>query len=274
MAVSEIPFSGFPWDERYIYQSQLQLGATKAPRLWPTTGGCSPQATRGSMGPDGGWWILPGRLAVKNWRHIKMWSHFFLGNSMSSDMLRWVFETVKEGVDCRCLLHVGWRMLKIMLMLFLCFVPHGFLHILHKFFARFLRRERRTKKKCVHSMNGWRSRAYAKHVERCCIHQQDQDRPGTLNNQFFNGCFNRMTPNCYTKKRLFHQTSILNWLFGVPGVGLCTPLKSTSFIKRYQALHMFSGHPYCLEFKIHQIHIWYIRLHLSQKKTTAGYQHV
>ena len=42
---------------------------------------------------------------------------------------------------------------------------------------------------------------------------------------------------------------------------------STSFIKRYQALHMFSGHPYCLEFKIHQIHIWYIRLHLSQKKT-------
>ena len=187
----------------------LQLGATKAPRLWPTTGGCSPQAMRGSMGPDGG------------------------------------------GTN-----------------------PHGFLHILHKFFARFLRRERRTKKKCVHSMNGWRSRAYAKHVERCCIHQQDQDRPGTLNNQFFNGCFNRMTPNCYTKKRLFHQTSILNWLFGVPGVGLCTPLKSTSFIKRYQALHMFSGHPYCLEFKIHQIHIWYIRLHLSPKKTTAGYQHV
>ena len=41
---------------------------------------------------------------------------------------------------------------------------------------------------------------------------------------------------------------------------------STSFIKRYQALHMFSGHPYCLEFKIHQIHIWYIRLHLSQNK--------
>ena len=36
--------------------------------------------------------------------------------------------------------------------IFVFFVPHGFLCILHKFFARFLRRERRTKKKCVHSM--------------------------------------------------------------------------------------------------------------------------
>ena len=196
-AVSEIPFSGFP-----LAAARCNEGAA------PLThhGWMQPSSNARIDGPGWGWWILAWRLAVKNWRHIKMWSHFFLGNSMSSDILRWVVETVKEGVDCRCLLHVGWRMLKVMLMLFWCFfVPHGFLHILHKFFARFLRRERRTKKKCVHSMNGWRSRAYAKHVERCCIHQQDQDRPGTLNNQFLmvvstgwlqivtlkNGCFTK-----------------------------------------------------------------------------------
>ena len=119
--------------------------------------------------------------------------------------------------------------------IFVFFVPHGFLYILHKFFARFLRRERRTKKKCVHSMicaiHEWLQEpgiceTCGKLLHR--IHQQDQDRPGTLNNQFFNGCFKRMTPNCCIKKRLFHQTSILNWLFGVPGVGLCTPFQLLS----------------------------------------------
>ena len=134
---------------------------------------------------------------------------------------------MKEGVDLfiSCWLKDAEDYVDV---IFVFFVPHGFLYILHKFFARFLRRERRTKKKCVQSMNGCRSRAYAKHVVSCCIHQQDQDRPGTLNNQFFNGCFKRMTPNCCIKKRLFHQTSILNWLFGVPGVGLCTPFQLLS----------------------------------------------
>ena len=41
---------------------------------------------------------------------------------------------------------------------------------------------------------------------------------------------------------------------------------STSFIKRYQALHMFSGHPYCLEFKMHQIHMEYFA-YIYHKKT-------
>ena len=40
---------------------------------------------------------------------------------------------------------------------------------------------------------------------------------------FINGCFNWMIPNLYigNDKWLFHQTSILNWLFGVPGSSWC-----------------------------------------------------
>jgi len=37
------------------------------------------------------------------------------------------------------------------------------------------------------------------------------------NNQCLNGHFNWMIPNHYMKNLVFHQTSISNWLFGVPG---------------------------------------------------------
>ena len=155
-------------------------------------------------GPGWGWWILPGEIGGE-----KLEAHqdviAFFSRKFHEFRFCWdeFLETVKEGVAVYFMLVEGcWRLCWCY---FCVFVPHGFLHILHKFFARFLRRERRTKKKCVHSMNGWRSRAYAKHVERCCIHQQDQDRPGTLNNQFLmvvstgwlqivtlkNGCFTK-----------------------------------------------------------------------------------
>ena len=101
-AVSEIPFSGFP-----LAAARCNEGAA------PLThhGWMQPSSNARIDGPGWGWWILAWRLAVKNWRHIKMWSHFFLGNSMSSDMLRWVFETVKEGVDVYFMLVEGcWRL--------------------------------------------------------------------------------------------------------------------------------------------------------------------
>ena len=42
--------------------------------------------------------------------------------------------------------------------------------------------------------------------------------PGSLNNHLFNGCFNWMIPNLYMNSGKCHQTSTLNWLFGVLGI--------------------------------------------------------
>ena len=156
--------------------------------------GAAPQTHHGWMqpssnsridGPGWGWWILPGEIGgekLEAHQDVIAFVYRKFHEFRYVEMSFWNCERRGRCYFCFMLVEGCWRLCWCY---FCVFVPHGFLHILHKFFARFLRRERRTKKKCVDSMNGWRSRAYAKHVVSCCIHQQDQDRPGTLNKPVF-----------------------------------------------------------------------------------------